>query len=169
MKSTGIIRQVDELGRVVLPMELRRVMELAEGEPMEFFVDYETNRIILRKYRTQECLFCKSADRIYYYRDKFICASCLRELKDAGRLAEAESAATVLTERGEEDKLNEDKREQASGKISKGARRGARRTDTLARLAAAMKEHPEATQSEWARMIGVSASRVNQLIRKHLN
>ncbi len=48
MKLTGIVRKVDELGRIVLPIELRRTMNINEGDPLEIFVD--DNRIILRRY-----------------------------------------------------------------------------------------------------------------------
>ncbi len=48
LKSTGMTRKVDELGRIVLPIELRRTMNIAEGDPLEIFV--EGNHIILRRY-----------------------------------------------------------------------------------------------------------------------
>ena len=164
MKSTGMLRQVDELGRIVLPIELRRVLEVAEGDSMEFFVDRETKRIMVRKYRTQECYFCKTYEDIHYYREKFICSSCLQELKSgdyASETTESEPAAAAGGLEAEERQPEEDNDRRA-------ARRGGKRTDTLMRLVAAMKEHPGATQSQWARMIVVSASRVNQLIRRDL-
>lgn len=55
MKSTGIVRKVDELGRIVLPVELRRTMDIAEKDPLEIYVD--GNSIVLRKYRPS-CIFC---------------------------------------------------------------------------------------------------------------
>ena len=57
MKSTGIVRKVDELGRIVLPVELRRTMDIAEKDPLEIYVD--GNSIVLRKYRPS-CIFCDS-------------------------------------------------------------------------------------------------------------
>ncbi len=57
MKSTGIVRKVDELGRIVLPVELRRTMDIAEKDALEIYVD--GNSIVLRKYRPS-CIFCDS-------------------------------------------------------------------------------------------------------------
>ncbi len=77
MKSTGIIRKVDELGRVVIPIELRRVMGIEEKNSIEIFVD--SDRIILQKHE-QSCVFCGSDDEIRYYKNKLICEDCLEEL-----------------------------------------------------------------------------------------
>lgn len=56
MKSIGIVRQVDELGRIVIPIELRKVMGMNEGDPVEFFMDEQTKRLMFRKYQSG-CLF----------------------------------------------------------------------------------------------------------------
>ena len=79
MKSTGIVRKLDELGRIVLPIELRRNMELAEKDSVEIYVDGES--IILRKY-SPNCAFCGSTKNLVEYRGKRICHSC------AGAVAE---------------------------------------------------------------------------------
>lgn len=50
MIATGIIRRVDDLGRVVIPKEIRRTMKIKEGEPLEIYVDHETNSVVFRKY-----------------------------------------------------------------------------------------------------------------------
>ena len=78
MKSTGIVRKVDELGRIVLPMELRKMLDLNVKDPVEIFVDDE--RIILQKYYPA-CIFCGDADHVIYYNGKRICAKCLNNLK----------------------------------------------------------------------------------------
>lgn len=78
MKSTGIVRKVDELGRVVLPIELRRTMEIAEKDPIEIFVDGAT--IILKKYEPA-CIFCGDARDVTIYKGKNICSGCLNDLK----------------------------------------------------------------------------------------
>ena len=78
MKSTGIVRKVDELGRIVLPMELRKMLDLNVKDPVEIFVDDE--RIILQKYYPA-CIFCGDADDVVYYNGKRICAKCLNNLK----------------------------------------------------------------------------------------
>lgn len=78
MKNTGIVRKVDELGRVVLPKELRRVLSIGDGEPVEIYV--EEDRIILRKYQPY-CHFCGSSEQTVEFKGKMICAACLAELK----------------------------------------------------------------------------------------
>ena len=77
VKSTGIIRKVDELGRVVIPIELRRVMGIEEKNSIEIFVD--SDKIILQKHE-QSCVFCGSDDDVRYYKNKLICEDCLEEL-----------------------------------------------------------------------------------------
>ena len=64
MKSTGIVRKVDELGRIVLPIELRRTLGIEEKDRIEIFVDGES--IILRKYQPA-CIFCDNAKDIINY------------------------------------------------------------------------------------------------------
>ncbi|NLO98993.1 MAG: AbrB/MazE/SpoVT family DNA-binding domain-containing protein [Clostridiaceae bacterium] len=78
MKSTGIVRKVDELGRVVLPIELRRTLDIAEKDALEIYVDGAT--IILRKYEPA-CIFCDNAKDIVVYKGKNICNNCLAQLK----------------------------------------------------------------------------------------
>lgn len=78
MKSTGMVRKVDELGRLVLPAEIRRTLGINEGDAMEIFTD-ET-KIVLKKYQPA-CIFCNGADGIVYFNDNRICASCLEKIK----------------------------------------------------------------------------------------
>lgn len=78
MKSTGIIRKVDEVGRLVLPIETRRVLGLDEGSGIEIFVDNDS--IILKKYENC-CAFCQSTKNLTSHKGKYICQDCLDELK----------------------------------------------------------------------------------------
>ena len=78
MKSLGTVRKVDELGRIVLPIETRRRLELESGDGVEIFV--EKDRVILKKYEPA-CLFCGDADDCVIYKDKRICRKCLADLK----------------------------------------------------------------------------------------
>jgi AbrB family transcriptional regulator, transcriptional pleiotropic regulator of transition state genes len=73
MKATGIVRKVDELGRVVIPKELRRTLEISERAPLEVFV--ENDHIILRKYEPG-CTFCGSTDELTNFRGKNVCKEC---------------------------------------------------------------------------------------------
>lgn len=77
MKSTGIVRKVDELGRVVIPIELRRTLDIAERDSLEIYVDGE--QIILKKY-APACIFCGQAKDITVFKGKNICPQCLEEL-----------------------------------------------------------------------------------------
>lgn len=78
MKSTGIVRKIDNLGRVVLPIELRRIFDIDKEDPVEIFVD--DNYIMLKKYQPA-CIFCNDAKDVINYRGKNICEKCLEELK----------------------------------------------------------------------------------------
>ena len=76
MKSTGIVRKVDELGRVVIPIELRRTLSIEEKDALEIYVDQD--RIILRKYEPScACVFCGNADEVTKFKGKNICSECL--------------------------------------------------------------------------------------------
>lgn len=78
MKSTGIVRKVDELGRIVLPIELRRTLDIAEKDSLEIYMDGSS--IVLTKYQPA-CIFCGSDKNIAQFHGKSVCASCLRELR----------------------------------------------------------------------------------------
>lgn len=77
MKSTGIVRKVDELGRVVIPIELRRTLDIAEKDALEIYVDGE--QIILKKY-APACIFCGQAKDVAQYKGKNICPACFDEM-----------------------------------------------------------------------------------------
>jgi transcriptional pleiotropic regulator of transition state genes len=77
MKSTGIVRKVDELGRVVIPIELRRTLGIGEKDALEIYVDGE--RIMLKKYEPA-CIFCGNAENVTYFKGKIVCRECLKDL-----------------------------------------------------------------------------------------
>ncbi len=79
MKSTGMVRKVDELGRIVLPKELRKAMGIEIRDALEIFTDNE--KIVLKKYQPC-CIFCSNADDVVYFNDKRICKDCLAKLKE---------------------------------------------------------------------------------------
>jgi transcriptional pleiotropic regulator of transition state genes len=78
MKSTGIVRKVDELGRVVLPIELRKTLDIAVKDALEIYVDGTS--VILKKYEPA-CVFCGNAKNNETYQGKNICEDCRKELK----------------------------------------------------------------------------------------
>ena len=77
MKSTGIVRKIDGLGRLVLPIELRRTFNIDENGAVEIYTD--DDMIILKKFQ-RSCLFCGESDNLVDYKGKNVCASCLEEL-----------------------------------------------------------------------------------------
>ena len=79
MKSLGIVRKVDELGRIVLPIELRRVLDIAERDSLEIYV--QDNSIILKKYRAT-CVFCDSVKDITTFKGKNICPACRKQIQE---------------------------------------------------------------------------------------
>ncbi|MCH5186530.1 MAG: AbrB/MazE/SpoVT family DNA-binding domain-containing protein [Oscillospiraceae bacterium] len=79
MKSTGIVRRVDELGRIVLPIELRRNFNINEKDSLEIYVEGDT--IILKKYEPA-CLFCGEVNDIITHGGKNVCPKCIRELQN---------------------------------------------------------------------------------------
>lgn len=79
VKSTGIVRKVDELGRIVLPIELRNKLGIAEKDPIEIYVDGSS--IILKKYEPN-CIFCGNSKDLIAYNDKLVCKKCQERLSD---------------------------------------------------------------------------------------
>lgn len=77
MKSTGIVRKVDELGRVVIPIELRRTLTIEEKDALEIYVD--SDKIILRKYEPA-CVFCGNADEVTDFKGKKVCKECINTM-----------------------------------------------------------------------------------------
>ena len=79
MKSTGIIRKVDDLGRIVLPIELRRTLDIAERDELEIFM--EKDQIVLRKFEPA-CIFCASDRKLVDYNGKNVCRECIRKMSE---------------------------------------------------------------------------------------
>lgn len=79
MKSLGIIRKLDELGRIVIPMEIRKSLNIKEKDPIEISVN--NNCIILEK-KENSCIFCNSVHNIEEFNSKYICKNCKNKLKE---------------------------------------------------------------------------------------
>ena len=77
MKSTGIVRKVDELGRVVIPIEIRNKLDIQEKDPIEIYVDGDC--IILKKFESN-CVFCGNTKDLIEYKEKLICKKCINDL-----------------------------------------------------------------------------------------
>jgi len=79
MKSTGMVRKVDELGRIVLPIELRKTFNIVEKDSLEIYT--EGNTIILRKYEPA-CIFCGDARDVIHFKGRNVCKNCIKELNN---------------------------------------------------------------------------------------
>lgn len=77
MKSTGMIRRLDELGRVVIPKEIRDKLDIKEKDPIEIYVDGSS--IVLKKFETN-CIFCNNSKNLLEYNEKQICKECLDKI-----------------------------------------------------------------------------------------
>ena len=78
MKSTGMVKRIDELGRIVLPKNVRQPMGIDTGDSVEIFTDGD--RIVLRKFEPA-CVFCGEAENVVFYQEKRICAACVERIK----------------------------------------------------------------------------------------
>ncbi len=79
MKSTGIVRKVDELGRIVLPVELRRTLDIAERDELEIYLD--DDKVVLRKYEPS-CIFCAGVRNLVNYHGRNVCMECIQNLNE---------------------------------------------------------------------------------------
>ena len=79
MKSTGVVRKVDELGRIVLPIEIRKILDIQQKDAIEIFTDED--RIVLQKYQPA-CIFCNNIEDVIYFNGKRICRQCVEKLKN---------------------------------------------------------------------------------------
>ncbi|WP_435921856.1 AbrB/MazE/SpoVT family DNA-binding domain-containing protein [Paenibacillus sp. DYY-L-2] len=77
MKPAGVVRKVDQLGRIVLPKSLRKRYQMNEGDPVEILV--QGDHIILERYRPK-CVFCGSMEQVSDFKERFICGQCLLEM-----------------------------------------------------------------------------------------
>ncbi len=80
MKTPGLIRKVDALGRIVIPSELRQAMELQQGDALELYL--EEDRLVMKKF-APACIFCGGIARLVTYEGKNICGRCVDILKQA--------------------------------------------------------------------------------------
>ena len=97
MKSTGIVRKVDELGRIVLPIELRRTLDIAEKDSLEIYVDGSS--IVLKKYQPA-CIFCDDAKDVINFKGKNVCPNCIRELQLKSTLFSCKNPLLFLEKQG---------------------------------------------------------------------
>ena len=78
MDKIGIVKEFDKLGRIVIPKEIRKKMDIQSNQPIEIYVDED--KIILSKY-TPSCVFCNGTENITLFKNKRVCQCCLDEMK----------------------------------------------------------------------------------------
>lgn len=160
MRSIGIVRQVDELGRVVIPKELRDVLDVQIKDPLEIFIDAENETLILKKYQGNTCIFCgQYSDEMMYFKKYLVCRTCISELDPStktgvgeGHHVYKEVAATI----------SEIEMDTKKGK----RRKGNKSADVMNQLHAAIMANPKASQMELAKELGISQGYVCILMKK---
>ncbi len=145
LKNTGMTRPLDTLGRIVIPKEMRNSMEIKTGDPIEFYVDIETGFLSMRKYIGVSCNLCSSTQDLTYFKDSFLCKTCILNLK--GNIGVSPIPVPVVKEPAYKEK----RANRSSSQYW---------VEKLKRL---MHEHPTAKQGEYAEWLGVSHGRISQL------
>lgn len=146
MKKTGMVRQLDSLGRIVIPKEIRDTMEIGVSDPMEFFITEK--EIIFRKHKGIQCIFCGTFDDLIYYKDQFICGDCTEQMGDESQHIALEDMPAPVPNRNLQSSLRKSR---------------SKRGEMLTKVEDTMKANPEATQNELARILGISQSRICQI------
>ncbi len=77
MKPAGVVRKVDQLGRIVLPKSLRKRYLMNEGDPVEILV--QGDHIILERYRPK-CVFCGNMESVYFFKERHVCSACVKDM-----------------------------------------------------------------------------------------
>jgi len=82
LKPAGVVRKVDQLGRIVLPKSLRKRYQMNEGDPVEILV--QGDHIILERYHPR-CVFCGSIDDVREFKERYLCSACITEMSGLRR------------------------------------------------------------------------------------
>lgn len=149
MKSAGITRGLDNMGRIVIPKETRILMGIHTGDPLEIFMDVESKTLALRRHVGVSCKMCGSPDQLIYFRGSFLCADCSQDMKE-GKVEQVPNTT---------EEVKSKKRKTQSQKYYKT-------NPHLLELKRLMAEHPAYTQNKYAKMMGVSPAQVSFLKRK---
>ncbi|MBP1308892.1 transcriptional pleiotropic regulator of transition state genes [Paenibacillus sp. 1182] len=144
MKNTGMTRPLDHLGRIVIPKEMRISMNIDRGDPLELFIDAEKKMLGFKKFTGVSCKMCSSIEQLTYFKGNFLCHDCVRELKEGRNCQEYPSDIKT-----------------PSKKI-----RTYKSDILMSKLRELMVKHPAFTQSEYAKLLGISQCRVSQLKRR---
>ncbi|ALS09907.1 regulator (plasmid) [Paenibacillus peoriae] len=148
MKKTGMTRPLDSLGRIVVPKEIRASLDYVDGDSVEFFIDNENGVLAFRKYTGMTCKMCGALDNLSYFKESFICDTCIHELKnDTHEIVLSESKCETQSV--------------TSGTPRRVQRRS--KDKQIEQLQELMQTKPNATQMEYAKSLGVAQSRISHL------
>jgi AbrB family transcriptional regulator, transcriptional pleiotropic regulator of transition state genes len=148
-RTTGIVRLLDPLGRVVIPKETREMLGIKEEDALEFFVEEQT--LMLRKYRTTSCMFCQTTENLIFFKNHFICRSCGADaIEGASAPTNKQSAPAEARPSQESNTMRVRRRKQE---------------DLITALQNALKSEPDLKQKHLAEKLGVSQGRVSQLMK----
>nr|WP_249730384.1 AbrB/MazE/SpoVT family DNA-binding domain-containing protein [Paenibacillus sp. J2TS4] len=156
-----MIRVLDSLGRIVIPTEIRMTRNIDIGDPLEFFITSD-NTIVMRKYKSTECVFCRELNSITYYKQQFVCQSCISELKDVPE------SLPLHPFSGEVQAENDPVYELKEPAATLSPKKRSKKSESLLRLSQALQGNPEATQKQLAELLGISQGRVSQLKKEIL-
>ncbi|CCC86167.1 putative transition state regulator Abh (plasmid) [Paenibacillus polymyxa M1] len=145
LKSTGMTRPLDVLGRIVIPKEMRTSMDFNVGDPVEIFMDQDTNTLAFRKYTGMSCKMCGSIEQLTYFKESFLCNDCIRELKSGNAISLPKKDTSNLFPQ------------------EKVRRSHYTTQQMIKKLKEIMLELPNSTQKEYAKILGTSQPRISQL------
>ncbi|MBY7740220.1 AbrB/MazE/SpoVT family DNA-binding domain-containing protein [Paenibacillus polymyxa] len=143
MKNTGMTRPLDTLGRIVIPIEIRNTTGIEIGDPLEFYMDDEKGILGIGKYNGVSCKLCNSAQDLSYFKSSLLCRECILDMK--GNIGVTLIPITTVKKKPKESRVHRPT------------------LQLLKNLRQLMLEHPEAKQSEYAKLLGVSQGRISQL------
>ncbi|MET3209747.1 UNVERIFIED_CONTAM: AbrB family looped-hinge helix DNA binding protein [Paenibacillus sp. PvR008] len=139
VKSTGMTRPLDSLGRIVIPKEMRISMGINVGDPLEIFIDSETNTLTFKIYTGMSCKMCGSAEQLTYFRGSFVCGECIHDMKNGTNCQKYSPDRLAPTQKNYRSEI------------------------LLGKLKDLMKQHPAFSQQKYADILGVSQCRISQL------
>lgn len=172
MKSTGIVRKLDSLGRVVLPIELLRVLDIHEKDALEFFIDDANQQIMMKSYLGSGCFLCKEvSDNMTFFKGKLVCQDCINEVKlgmyqpvmvNNEKNEYTQEQRKVITPQEE---MNISHTHVKNEPSNLGVKKH-KREETAQKLLEEHRKHPDFTQTKLAKVLGVTAPYVNILVKE---
>lgn len=147
MKSFGIVRELDELGRIVIPIEQRRMLQVEIGDPLHFFIDEQTKTLAASKYGSPCCVFCYSIQNIQPFKGRLICEDCWTGVLQAPTVEPMSGGYNPLL------KTVSIKKRQSTN-------------TTLLLLQEHIQAYPSMTQTQRAAALQLSQGRVSQLMKQ---